>query len=93
MKTDARFVALCAALKAITRKRPVVRTDVLVTCAGRMRCEAYIDLLDRETPIVIEVEGGLFPIRIYARDTTVALAALSRYGREREELHQLFAFA
>lgn len=93
MKTDARFVALRDALKAIARKRPVVRADVLVMCAGRMRCEAYLDLLDRETPIVIEVEGGLFPIRIYARDAAVALAALSRYGRERAELHQLFAFA
>lgn len=93
MRTDARFVALCAALKAITHKRPVVRADVLVTCAGRLRCEAYVDLLDRETPIAIEVEGGLFPIRIYARDVTVALAALGRYGRERRELHRLFAFA
>lgn len=79
MKSDARFAALCSALKAIAHKRPVVRTDVLVTRVGRMRCEAYVDLLDRETPIAIEVEGGLFPIRIYARDVDTAVDALKRY--------------
>jgi hypothetical protein len=93
MKTDPRFVALGAALRSVSRKRLVRRDDVLVVRSGRLRCEAYIDLLDRETPITIEVEGGLFPIRIYARDVGAALAALKRYGREREELRQLFSLS
>lgn len=87
-----RFAALRTALAKVARKRPVNRSDCLVTRAGRLRCEAWVDPLDAETPFTIEVSGGLFPIRIHARDVPVALDALHRYARERADLNRLFAF-
>ena len=86
------FAALRLALGAIARKRPVTRADCLVTCAGRLRCEASIDVLDTENPITIEVHGGLFPVVIHACDVPVALDALRRFTNLNPNLNRLFAF-
>ena len=92
MSYQQRFDALREELQGVTRKKPVTRVDTLVTCAGRLRCEAWVDLLNRDTPFIVEIKGALFPITIHFRDVLLLPDVLRRYTNEHTILNNLFMF-
>lgn len=87
-----RLSSLRARLRTVSRKRPVLRTDCLVTRAGRLRCEAWVDPLDAETPFVLEVQGGTRPLTLFGGNLDVLFEDLRRASASCAEMAQLFDF-